>query len=60
MFSFFVCKIKNYDIMIYVIACVAELVDAHDSKSCDSYHVGSIPTKSTIDVSVRTFSDIDI
>ena len=31
---------------VYV-ACVAELVDAHDSKSCGISRVGSIPTTST-------------
>ena len=27
---------------------MAELVDAHDSKSCEEIHVGSSPTRGTI------------
>ena len=27
---------------------MAELVDAHDSKSCEAIHVGSSPTRGTI------------
>ena len=36
------------------VACVAELVDAHDSKSCGFSRVGSIPTTSTSLIVIRT------
>ncbi len=34
---------------------MAKLVDAHDSKSCGLYHVGSSPTTGTIEQSILTF-----
>lgn len=36
-------------------AAVAELVDAHDSKSCELAHVGSIPTSGTIYAVQKSF-----
>ena len=41
-------------------ACVAKLVDAHDSKSCGFGHVGSTPTTSTSDESVRIIRTLNI
>ena len=43
-----------------LLACVAKLVDAHDSKSCGLGHVGSTPTTSTSDVFVRTIRALNI
>ena len=43
-----------------LLACVAKLVDAHDSKSCGFGHVGSTPTTSTNDEFVRTIRTLDI
>jgi hypothetical protein len=34
---------------------VAELVYAHDSKSCEATHVGSTPTTGTINPNPRIF-----
>ena len=48
----FIFKNIIISVIIILLACVAELVDAHDSKSCDFGHVGSIPTASTIGKSV--------
>ena len=40
------------------VACVAELVDAHDSKSCGFSRVGSIPTTSTRLIITRTYKSL--